>query len=198
MLIFWKERLVFLSTPKTGSTSIETALEAMAHVAIQRPPELKHMSAMRYTKFFAPLLEKASGHKFTTVALMRDPVDWLGSWYRYRQRTDIADRDRSTKGISFEQAAERYLSGRPGDTMNVGSQARFLGWNDGGVAVDKVFRYETIDQFVHFLEDRLDCEIILPRLNVSPKGSLALMETTTARLHEKFTPDYLIYNALDA
>lgn len=207
MLIFWKQRLVFLSTPKTGSTSIETALESMAHVVISRPPELKHMSANKFSKHFAPMLESAAGQKFTTVALMREPIDWLGSWYRYRQRADIPVADRSTKGLTFEEAATGFLNGppvgdmpavdKPANTMNVVPQSRFLGWKDGQVAVDRIFRYEAIDEFVHFLEDRLNCEILLPRLNVSPKGSLTLSTETEARLRAKFAPDYQIYESLD-
>ncbi|HQY43428.1 MAG TPA: hypothetical protein PK450_04545 [Paracoccaceae bacterium] len=196
MLIFWKERLVFLSTPKTGSTSIETALESLAPVAIRRPPELKHISGPRYQRHLAPLLEKASGERFTTVALMRDPVDWLGSWWRYRQRDDIRDLPRSTSGLSFEEATLDYLSGHPGANMNVGSQARFLGVKDTAAAVDLVFRYEDIGTFVHFLEDRLGGEIILPRLNVSPKGDMHLTPAAEARLRDHFAPDYAFYNSL--
>ncbi len=196
MLIFWKERLVFLSTPKTGSTSIETALESLAHVAIRRPPELKHVSGPRYQRHLAPLLEMAGGERFTTVALMRDPVDWLGSWWRYRQRDDIRDLPRSTSGLSFEDAARDYLSSHPGASMNVGSQARFLGVKEGVASVDKVFRYEDIGTFVHFLEDRLGGEIILPRLNVSPKGDMHLSPSTDARLRDRFAPDYAFYHSL--
>lgn len=197
MLIFWKERLVFLSTPKTGSTSIETALESLAHVAIRRPPELKHVGARRFRKHMEPLLEAASGTRFSTVALMRDPLSWLGSWYRYRQRDDIRDMPRSTAALTFEDAVQSYLAGEPGGPMSVGSQGQFLGLKDGAVAVDRVFRYENILQFVHFLEDRLGGEIILPRLNVSPKGDMSLTPETEARLRAHFAEEYDFYNQLD-
>lgn len=37
LLIFWKQRVVFLANPKTGSTSLEMALEPLAEIAFQRP-----------------------------------------------------------------------------------------------------------------------------------------------------------------
>lgn len=37
MLVFWKERLVFLATPKTGTTAIEAALQPLANLSIQNP-----------------------------------------------------------------------------------------------------------------------------------------------------------------
>lgn len=196
MLIFWKERLVFLSTPKTGSTSIETALESLAQVAIRRPAELKHMSAWSFSRHMAPLLEEAAGEPFTTVALMRDPIDWLGSWWRYRQRDDIRDMPRSTAGLSFDAVAQSYLSPSPDAYIKVGSQARHLGYKNGRAGVDQIFRYEEIDRFVHFFEERLGCEIILPRLNVSPKAALSLSPQTEAGLRAHFFDDYALYNSL--
>lgn len=197
MLIFWKERLVFLSTPKTGTSSIETALESLAHVVLRRPPELKHINARRFRQYFAPLIEGPTGEKFTTIALMREPIDWLGSWYRYRQREDLAENERSTHGLTFDQAARGYLSRPRLAAMDVGSQAAFLCGEDGTPGVDRIFRYEDIDTFVHFLEDRLGCEIILPRLNVSPMGALDLPAETTAALRDVFRADYRLYDSLD-
>jgi hypothetical protein len=197
MLIFWKERLVFLSTPKAGSTSIETALESLAHVAIRRPPELKHMSATAYGRHVAPLLESAAGERFTTVALMREPIDWLGSWYRYRQRDDLGEKDKSTRGMSFDDAAGAYMGAPAAAPMDVGSQARFIGGDEDRPGVDRLFRYEAIDQFVDFLEDRLGCEIILPRLNVSPKGPVTLSPAVEERLRRHLARDYALYGRLE-
>ncbi|MCX8508240.1 MAG: sulfotransferase family 2 domain-containing protein [Rhodobacteraceae bacterium] len=196
MLIFWKERLAFLSTPKTGSTSIETALESLAQVAIRRPPELKHMMAAQFQNHMAPLLQGASGESFTTVALMRDPIDWLGSWWRYRQRDDIRDLPSSTVGISFDEAAQAYMSEGPPDYIDVGTQGRFLGYRKGMPKVDRIFRYEEIGRFVDFLEDRLGCEIILPRLNVSPKAALTLEAKTRTLLRHHLADDYRLYDSL--
>lgn len=196
MLIFWKERLVFLANTKTGSTSIESALEQLAHVAIRRPPVLKHMRAAAYLRHFKPFLEKTSGGPFTTVALVREPVDWLGSWFRYRQRAELGVPENSTAHLDFEHFAAAYLSERPPAFAAVGSQARLLGNGSGEPLVDRLFRYENLDGFVHFLEDRLDCEITLPRMNVSPKAPMELQGATRDRLRAHFAPDYAIWNGL--
>ena len=196
MLIFWKERLVFLANTKAGSTSLEAALESLAHVAIQRPPEMKHMRAERYTSHFAPMLEQLSGERFTTLAVMREPIDWLGSWYRYRTRDEIREAERSTAGMAFAEFCEAYLRPDPPAFARVGSQARFLTGADGRLLVDRVFRYEALDDLLHFLEDRLGCELTLPRMNVSPKAPTDLPDEVRARLRRRFAPDYAIYEAL--
>ncbi len=194
MLVFWDQRLAFLATPKTGSTAIAAALESLAAVSIQRPPLLKHTTVHRYRRFVGPYLEAASKDSFTLVALMREPRDWLGSWYRFRQREET-DPERSTAGMSFDDFVRAWCRDPRPPFADVGSQARFLRPRQG-VGVDRLFRYEEIDRFVAFLEDRLDCEVILPLLNVSPKGATDLSPATESLLQEVAAEDFALYRTL--
>ena len=199
MLVFWEERLAFLATPKTGSTAIAAALESLAAVSIQRPPLLKHTTVHRYRRFIGPYLEAASKAEFTLVALMREPTDWLGSWYRYRQR-DRTLPEQSTKGMSFDAFVQAWCQDPRPEFANIGSQGRFLRprkENGGEKGVDRLFRYEEIDRFVQFLEDRLGCEIILPRLNVSPPGATELSGDTEALLRQVAAEDFALYQSLE-
>lgn len=195
MLIFWKERLVFLANTKTGSTSIEAALEQLAHVVINRPPQLKHTRARAFDLHLRPLLTQAAGGPFTTVALMREPIDWLGSWFRYRLR-EMEDTERSTAGMDFAGFVEAYLRPDPPRFAAVGTQAGFLCDAKGFLLADRVFRYESLTTFVHFLEDTLGCEITLPRMNVSPKAPMDLPDDLRQRLMQMLSNDYAIYNSL--
>ncbi|MDP2086505.1 MAG: hypothetical protein Q8K20_15020 [Gemmobacter sp.] len=195
MLVFWDQRLVFLATPKTGSTAIAMSLESLASVSIQRPPVLKHTSVQRFHRFVGPYLKVASGHDFTTVALMREPLDWLGSWFRYRQREDLLDENASTKGMSFDDFASAYCETPQPMFAEVGSQARFLA-PEGRAPVDRIFCYERIEDFVEFLEDRLRCEIHLPRVNVSPLADLKLRPETERRVRKAMARDIALYESL--
>lgn len=195
MLVFYEQRLVVLATPKTGSTAIESALEPMATLSLQRPPALKHTSAHRFHRFIGPYLTASSGDRFTVVALMREPRDWLGSWYRYRQRPDMPDPTKSTAGVSFDQFVAAWCSDPQPAYAAVGSQARFLGAK-GQPGVDHLFRYEAIGSFVAFLEHRLACKIDLPRLNVSPPGDLTLSPQTESLLRDRGAADFRLYETL--
>ena len=201
MLVFWHQRLTMLATPKTGTTAIEAALESMAHVAIQRPPQLKHASVRKYHRFMGPWLESVAGKPFTVIATMREPLDWLGSWYRYRQREDMGDERKSTTGMSFDAFVRAYCSDAPPAAVAVGSQAQFLMSKpdkNGEKGLDHLFRYERIDSLIAFLEDRLDCEITLPRLNVSPEVPLDLEPATEKLLRKVAAPDFELYDRLCA
>jgi hypothetical protein len=194
MLVFWEQRLAFLATPKTGSTAIAAALESLASVSIQRPPLLKHTTVHRYRRFIGPYLEVASKDTFTVVALMREPTDWLGSWYRFRQREET-EPAKSTRDITFDEFVRAWCREDRPDFADVGSQGKFLRPRQG-VGVDRLFRYEAIGTFVHFLEDRLGCEIILPRLNVSPEGTIELTSATEGLLREAAAEDFALYETL--
>ncbi|MBT9245080.1 hypothetical protein KM031_01245 [Gemmobacter fulvus] len=195
MLVFWHQKLTMLATPKTGTTAVESALESLAHVVIQRPPQLKHASVRKYHRFIGPWLESAAGHPFTVIATMREPLDWLGSWYRYRQREDLANEKKSTAGISFDAFVRAYCSESPPDYAAVGAQSQFLApKNERGL--DRLFRYEKIEDLIEFLEDRLACEIILPRLNVSPIAAMDLEPGTEKLLRKVAARDFELYDQL--
>ena len=198
MLVFWKERLVLLAVPKTGTTALEAALAPRASLVLRDPPHLKHAPVYRYDRFLRPFFSKAGGQELETLACVRHPVDWLGSWYRYRLRDDLAGHPNSTRGIAFDGFVEEYLKGRPAPFADVGSQARFLKGPETAVGVDHLFRYEAMEALLAFLEDRLGQPIALSRHNVSPAQELTLSPGIRARLERKRPEEFAVWEAAQA
>ena len=199
MLVFWKQRLVFLSVPKTGTTAWEEALAPHAAIAVLAPPELKHAPLYRYNRFFRPMFEKAcKTDDMETLAVMREPVSWLGSWYRFRRRPFMQGKPNATFDVSFDQFVSAYLDDNPPGFANVGSQATFLEPRPNGTAVDHLFRYENQDALLRFLEERLETKITLPRSNVSPEMSLTLSPDIARRLRKKRAAEFTLYEAIPA
>lgn len=194
MLIFWDQRLVFLATPKAGSTAVAMALESLASVSIQRPATLKHTDIAAYRRHVGPWLQAQTGEEFTTVALMREPVEWLRSWYRFKLRDDHEDPLHLMEGLSFADFADRYVAADRQGTLQIGSQASFL--CDAEHQVDRIFPYEQMDEFIHFLEDRLDCAIELPRINVPPAVDVSLPPAHEERLRDALRADMDLYRSL--
>ncbi|QRZ14116.1 sulfotransferase family 2 domain-containing protein [Paracoccus methylovorus] len=194
MLIFWEKRLVFLATPKAGSTAIESALEPLANVAVQRPAELKHANLRTYRQHVEPWLHSVTGEKFLTIALMREPIEWLRSWYRFRLRDDVEDPSHAMIGLSFADFAQAYTDPEGPEIAHVGAQADFL--TTEADRVDCIFRYENMDTFTHFLEDRLDCAISLPRVNVPPAVDVSLDAQQETVLRNIMAQDFSLYDSL--
>lgn len=194
MLVFWRQGLVFLATPKTASTAIETALAPHAAVVILRPPQLKHANLQKYRNQLAPFLGDAKGERLATCGLMRAPIDWLGSWYRYRQRPQEVP-EKTTRGISFDDFVLAYAQAEQPEFAKVGAQANFLA-PEGMRPVDYIFRYEAMADFLRFLEKRLDVPINLAVENVSPKADLTLSPGVEARLRRHAARDFALYQSL--
>jgi hypothetical protein len=194
MLIFIEPRLVLLSVPKTGTTALETALAPRAEIAFRARPEIKHLNLRQYRNRILPLLAPLGPRPFRTVAVIREPLDWLASWYRFRARDERIGHPNSTARVSFQRFVEDYLTPGPRPPYaRLGRQSEFLTDPQGRVAVDHVFRYEAMEALLEFLSRRLGTEIRPGRENVSPPAETGLDPATQARLREALAADYAIW-----
>ena len=196
MLVFFKERLVFLSVPKTGTTAYETALRDRADIVVSDPPELKHAPVYRYNRFFHPMFQKVCGAEMETMAVRREPISWLGSWYRYRRRDFMCGKPNATHDVDFDDFVKGYLKGDPPGFANVGRQSKFLEPRPNGVSVTHLFRYEEPDRLVGFLRDRLGQTVETGRENVSPSMDLTLSPGVERRLRQKFHEEFDLYDSI--
>lgn len=196
MLVFFKERLALLSVPKTGTTALEMALASRADMVISEPPELKHAPVYRYNRFIRPMFEKVCGTEMELIAVMREPVSWLGSWYRYRQRPFLAGKPNSTQGISFDDFVRAYTKGDKPGFADVGSQAQFMKTQPNGTGITHAFRYEDQPRLHAFLQDRLGVTLALTRENVSPEMTLTLSQDVEQHLRRKCAEEFDLYASI--
>ncbi len=196
MMVFFKERLAYLATPKTGTSALETALEGRASMIMRDPPGLKHTTARGFNRKFRSVFERNGLDKMETCAVVREPLDWLGSWYRYRRRPALVGKPNSTAQYSFDEFLQAYMTDTQPPFAKVGSQARFVSDETGEVAVDHLFRYDHLSHFYRFLEARLNCEIETSPQNVSPSMELSVSKDTKLKILQRLAADYEIYDSL--
>lgn len=196
MMVFYDERLVVLSVPKTGTTAYQAALKDRADIVIADPPELKHAPVYRYNRWLRPMFDRVCGVELELMAVMRHPIGWLGSWYRFRQRPFLDGKPMSTKGLSFDDFVRAYCKGDVPAFANVGSQAKFLEARPNGCAVKHLFRYEDQPAIKAFLEDRLKTEFHLEKLNASPEMDLSLSPEIEQILRRKRPADFELYESI--
>ena len=197
MLILHRHKLAFLAVPKTGSTAIEMALSPLAGIRFLQPPGVKHMTHQRFNRFIRPWLRKEGLDDVELFAVVREPVSWLGSWYRYRRRDELAGSPNSTRGVSFDAFVRAYLQeGERPAWAALGSQLRQLSKSRDTVGIDHLFRYEQMDRLLDFLEERTGTRPVLPRRNVSPEMELSLSPETAALLREKRAGDFALWEGI--
>ncbi len=170
------------------------ALEHKAAMVLRNPPHLKHSPVYRYRRFLKPFFKQAGGLDPETLAVIRDPVSRLSSWYRYRHRDDLDGHPNSTKGVSFDEFVDAYCRGNRPPYADIGSQTRFLTDKDGNLGVDHLFQYEQMDKLIAFLEDRLEMSISLPQRNVSPKMDTPLSAKTLAKFERKHSEEFELWH----
>jgi hypothetical protein len=193
MLMFWSARLVLLAVPKTGTTALEAALAPLADAAVLNPPGLKHCTVPKYRREVAAFFEQRGRRPMELVATMREPLDWLGSWWRYRGRPSLDGQPNSTAGVTFDAFCEAWLSDDPPPFARVGSQARFL---QGGV--DHLFRQDRPEALLMFLAERLGELPDVGRANVSPEGPAEPSPEVAARLRAERPEEFALWESLVA
>lgn len=195
MLIFAEARLAYLATPKTGTTAVEMALRPKADVIFAK--QRKHITADRYRSAIAPFLRDSLRIETETVAVMRDPIDQIRSWYKYRARDEISGKPRSTQGSSFDDYLKAVASASPPENARIGSQHAFLTDDHGALAVDHLFSYENQALFLDFLSDRLGFPVALKQKNVSPDIPALASPDAVASLHKARADEVALYDRLN-
>lgn len=196
MIVFFKERLAFLSVPKTGTTAYEKALAPRADMVISNPPMLKHAPVYRYNRFLRPMFLKVCDVELELMAVMREPISWLGSWYRYRRRPFMEGKPNNTFDVSFDDFVLAYMKGNKPGFADVGSQLKFMESQPNGTGITHHFRYEDQARLQGFLEERLDCKLSLGRENVSPAMDLTLSPSIEKRFRRKFAAEFDLYDSI--
>jgi len=196
MLVFFKERLAFLSVPKTGTTAYQTALAGRADLVISDPPLLKHAPVYRYNRFIRPMFLNVCDAEMELMAVMREPVSWLSSWYRYRQRPFMTDKPNNTLEVTFDEFVLACMKGKRPGFAEVGSQLRFLERQPNGTGITHLFRYEDQPSLQRFLEERLEVTIDLARENVSPALDVSLSPNIEERFRRKFAEEFALYDSI--
>lgn len=206
MLYFHKQRLVILCQPKTGTTALHEAISSEASIAFNTPPHMKHMTYAKFVDVLSTWIaggKKLERNKYTFVSVMREPIDWFGSWYRYNRRQHLASPQargfgRYTGEIEFNEYLEALLlppAERP-EYARLGGPCSVAVNKEGKIGVDFLFRYSDMDNLVDFISSKLERPIKLQQANVSPKKDLSVDPVTMQKIQERFAFEFDIYDKL--
>lgn len=161
---------------------MQAALAHKSDMAFRGPPQIKHAPLYRYNRFLRPMMNKAGQQDPETLAVIRHPIDWLSSWYRYRNRNALVGHPNSTRGVKFNDFVLEYCKSKPAAFANVGSQAAYVFGDNDTVQTTHLYRYEAQPLLIRFLETRLDTTISLKQMNVSPTIPADLSSDVAATL----------------
>ena len=186
---------VFLSSTKSGSTALEEAFAPYAQVILRGPPRLKHANASAMHRFVEPLLE-AHGFprdSYEVSAIIREPLDWLLSWWRYRSRDELrrgSKADVYAGNTSFEDWANHQIDN---EMRGIGRMSRFVSRPDGTMGVDRLWRYDNLEGAHAWMSECVGKKVPLAQVNVSPPRQYDVPEALRHRIETYFAPEYELY-----
>lgn len=195
MLIFWTKGLVMLSIPKTGTHSYIDHLQGNADIVFKHPQNLKHMGIRQFTNRILPLLPDKN-KEIDYFGYVRNPVDWLWSWYSYRSRESIKMRPTYTGGMSFTDFIQAYLEKVQPPFANLGRQSGMLTSPHPPFKANRIFKYENQEKANKYLSDKLGF-VVSPEknLNKSPEMEKNISKSDIVLLENNIPLEFELYES---
>ena len=104
-------RFVYVANSKAASTAIHNSqLAGQAQVRLTTAG--KHLPLSDIVNRFDFIFERYAVEDFLTFGVIRDPVEWIVSWFNFRSRPELAQQDPPAShyvgDISFQEFWDRY------------------------------------------------------------------------------------------
>lgn len=196
MLISRFPPIVFFAVPKTGSVSIETAFAPHFDMVMSKNPSLKHMTVRTYDASLRHFVSRRVAKDPVKLAVVREPLDWILSWHRYRTRPEIDGKPASSRGVSADDFILSYMSEEPAPYARIGSQYEFLHNKVGDLGVDQLYRFDDLSPLVAYLNKRLRVDVSIDHLNASPKVTDVVSPDVAAAYRAYAAKDFALYESV--
>ncbi len=201
MMISTKLGFGFVCVPKCASTSVEAYIRKSCNIICSGEPPLKHLSYREYEQGLMPLLAQKGFGDIRMFAVLRQPVDWVRSWYTFRARKVLTDpahphHRNYTGDIGFEQFVEAVVSDRPASYARIRSQWHYLQNGAGELGVTTLFAVDNVAEKLPAFMAELGVADPgeMPVRNRSPEGARAPISDDVVRMIEThFARDLELY-----
>lgn len=201
MLIGVEKRFIFVANTKSASTSIEHLLMPYSEVIHGGNARRKH-SALRkvlgeYRFLFAQ--PEFAPETFFRFGVMREPIDWMGSWFRYRKGK--GRKVQLPREMSFAEYWAETVSkaGDPRKTRRPNQHDIFVD-RSGAPIVDVIIPHHRLDAYLGEICELLGIPFELAEKNVSalkaPKTQF-IPEELLPEMRAFFERDYALWDQLE-
>lgn len=199
MLIGVQKRFVFVANSKTASTSIEKTLRPHAEIERGGSPNRKHIHMRAALKEYDFLFGNPAyaPETFFRFGVMRDPLDWLQSWFRYRRGNKVhSPLPREMTFEEFWQKKDWNIQRKDG-TRNL--QRRFFTGADDEMLVDYIIPYEDLGTHFGLICESMGLKSPLQERNVSRIKDTEdeLSDSLKSEICEFFAQDYELLGQIE-
>lgn len=216
MRVLHSQKLIFISKPRCGSTSIRNLLDQIrtdSDIFVDYAEEKQglhpHMSLPSVYDFLENSGSDYSG--YVPFIFIRNPLDMLWSYYKYfkpdiNSQYNYSTDYKSDKLISFD---DWLIYGRVGIGFWKKQSPKFINdldftplsleahicRGDGKMMNCKVFKLEEQEKFVRWISSKVGRELSVPMSNMSENSTISnISESAIQRVRECFPIESLIYD----
>ncbi len=199
MLLSIEKRFLFVANTKTASTSIEVALKPFSEIVRAGTPERKHTSLHDILNLYDFVFARPEHHAdlFFKFGVMRDPIDWINSWFRYRKGNEVeAPLPSDMSFADFWEKKDWNIMRPRGAGKNL--QRDMFCAPNGDVLADVIIPHHNLGAVFSEICDILDIRSPLERHNVSEiRAPDELPAPLAADMREFYAEDYELFDRLD-
>lgn len=171
MLIGLEKRFIFVANTKCASTSLEDALKPYCDLDYGGTPQRKHIDLRDARKAIPEIFSDPNNDfaEFFKFGVMRDPIDWISSWFRYRKRRDIEAPIPEDMEFREFWALNDWNKYHGRQRTHYLQSDKFVGYK-GRVLADVILPFNSVEEgFARICEDLGIPQPPLRKLNQSPK-----------------------------
>ncbi|SDE59363.1 sulfotransferase family 2 domain-containing protein [Ruegeria marina] len=198
MQIGFGKKFIFVANTKTASTSIEAALMRYSDIVRAGDPRRKHTSLYEGIRTY-PVVFRNPHHRpesYFKFGVMRDPIEWIGSWYRYRSGNKVES------PLPADMSFADFWA-RADWNIRFGNGQKHLQRNmfttpDGDLLADVIIPYHKVSEMFAEICTLLKIDDPLPRKNVSQRTDTGwIPQDLLEEMRTFYAEDYALYNRLD-
>lgn len=198
MLVSFEKRFFFVANTKTASTSIEHALLPYADLYRGGSPARKHISLFKAIRKYPMVFDQPGFEhwRFFRFGVMRDPVDWISSWYRYRKGNQVDSPLPENMSFADFWAAGDWNIQRSDGAPHL-QRDMFCG-PKGKVIADLIIPYDQIEPMFGQICEALKIPAPLPRKNVSKmRDDHVIPAELEEEVRQHYADDYALWGKLE-
>jgi len=192
MLISLRHKFLFVANLRTASTSIEGQLRRFAEVCITMTRFGKHLPLARIEERFGWVYDYIPRAEMFVWGVMRDPVDYVVSIYRFHQKEAFAGKPNYTGDLTFAEFWERWTTA-PGLRRQLEPQSRRFLRSDRTFGADHIVDLRRLPEEWPALCERLGVPVTpLRHVNASPETAArpAIPDRIVAEIRQRYAEDY--------
>ena len=201
MLVCPRQKYCWIEVPKTGSSALNAALSGRVFLH-----PMKHISSHNARRLMSASLWDA----YDTWAVIREPVDWLGSWYRFFLKADRNGRPRSyslrnnRRGSFFGSGKLMSFNDFIAETIDdedlsqrLRPQASYVTEHSSGkILIKNLIAYANLpDEMTRFAQIYGIRNFSLPEVNIGADDDTGkISDENIAIIREKWAVDFSLYD----